>query len=75
MADDKALSIVEFEKEHPHKVHCLRRPFERSAITTNFNGAVVGFPLAELIQRAQAPASAFRGAGRYCEAQACTRDS
>jgi hypothetical protein len=33
----------------------LRRPFERSGITTDFNGASVDFPFADLLARAGDP--------------------
>jgi len=53
--DDFILAIVEFKNEHDHSVHYLRRPFERSGLTTDFNGASVNFPLAELLARAEDP--------------------
>jgi len=53
--DDFILAIVEFADERTHRVHYLRRPFERSGVTTDFNGASVNFPLAGLLARAEAP--------------------
>ena len=53
--DDYILAIVEFLDDENHRVHYLRRPFERSGITTGFNGASVNFPMAKLIQRSEAP--------------------
>jgi superfamily II DNA or RNA helicase len=53
--DDFILAIVEFLDDCEYRVHYLRRPFERSGVTTDFNGASVNFPLADLIGRARAP--------------------
>jgi hypothetical protein len=53
--DDFILALVEFIDDANHKVHYLRRPFERSGLTTDFNGASVNFPFAELIGRAELP--------------------
>ncbi len=53
--DDFILALVEFIDDANHRVHYLRRPFERSGLTTDFNGASVNFPFAELISRAEAP--------------------
>jgi SNF2 family DNA or RNA helicase len=53
--DDFILALVEFLDETQHRVRYLRRPFERSGITTDFNGASVDFPFAELLARAQDP--------------------
>ena len=53
--DDFILAMVEFLDETRHRVRYLRRPFERSGITTDFNGASVDFPFAELLARAQDP--------------------
>jgi hypothetical protein len=55
-ADDFILALVEFLDETRHRVRELRRPFGRSGITTDFNGASVDFPFAELLARAQDPA-------------------
>jgi hypothetical protein len=47
----------EFEQRGAsHRVHHLRRPFERSSVTTDFNGASVNFRFAEPLTRAEAPA-------------------
>ena len=53
--DDFILAMVEFLDETRHRVRYLRRPFERSGITTDFNGASVDFPFAELLARAEPP--------------------
>ena len=53
--DDFILAMVEFLDESNHRVHYLRRPFERSGLTTDFNGASVEFPFKELIARAGLP--------------------
>jgi superfamily II DNA or RNA helicase len=53
--DDFILALVEFLDRQNHKVHYLRRPFEQSGLTTDFNGASVNFPFAELISRGRAP--------------------
>ena len=44
--DDFILALVEFLDGDSHRVVYLRRPFERSGITTDFNGASVNFPFA-----------------------------
>jgi superfamily II DNA or RNA helicase len=53
--DDFILALVEFLDNDAHRVHYLRRPFERSGVTTDFNGASVNFPFAELLARGEAP--------------------
>ena len=53
--DDFILAVVEFMNEREHRVHYLRRPFERSGLTTDFNGASVNFPLADLLARSGTP--------------------
>ena len=53
--DDFILAMVEFLDGETHRVHYLRRPFERSGLTTDFNGASVNFPFADLLARAEAP--------------------
>jgi hypothetical protein len=53
--DDFVLAMVEFLDEQRHRVHYLRQPFERSGITTDFNGASVNFPFADLLRRAGEP--------------------
>jgi hypothetical protein len=53
--DDFILALVEFLDSERHRVHYLRRPFERSGVTTDFNGASVNFPFADLMARAGEP--------------------
>jgi hypothetical protein len=53
--DDFILAIVELVDGSTHRVHYLRRPFERSGLTLDFNGASVDFPLADLLTRAEPP--------------------
>ena len=53
--DDFILALVEFLDSQSHRVHYLRRPFERSGVTTDFNGASVNFPFADLLARAGEP--------------------
>ncbi len=53
--DDFILAMVEFHDASRHTVHYLRRPFERTGVTTDFNGASVNFPFAELLGRAGKP--------------------
>jgi hypothetical protein len=54
--DDFILAMVEFLDGETHRVYYLRRPFERSGVTTDFNGASVNFPFADLLARAEEPA-------------------
>jgi len=49
------LAMVEFLDDGNHRLHYLRRPFQASGITTDFDGASVNFPFADLIARAGAP--------------------
>jgi superfamily II DNA or RNA helicase len=53
--EDFVLALVEFLDDDRHRVLYLRRPFERSGITTDFNGASVNFPFADLLVRAGDP--------------------
>jgi SNF2 family DNA or RNA helicase len=53
--DDFILALVEFLDGDTHRVHYLRRPFERSGVTTDFNGASVNFPFANLLARGEEP--------------------
>jgi hypothetical protein len=53
--DDFILALVEFRDGENHRVHYLRRPFERSGVTTDFNGASVNFTFADLLTRAREP--------------------
>ena len=49
------LALVEFLDSERHRLHYLRRPFERSGVTTDFNGASVNFPFAGLLERSGDP--------------------
>jgi len=53
--DDFILAIVEFAEVGTHKVHYLRRPFHGKGITTDFSGATVNFPFAQLLSEAALP--------------------
>jgi len=53
--EDFILAMVEFFDSERHQVHYLRRPFERSGVTTDFNGASVNFPFAGLLAQAGEP--------------------
>ena len=53
--EDFILAMVEFLDGERHQVHYLRRPFERSGVTTDFNGASVNFPFGDLLERAEPP--------------------
>ena len=53
--DQFILAIVSFDDEQTHRVRYLRRPFEGSGITTDFNGASINFPLAKLLDRSKDP--------------------
>ncbi len=53
--DDFILALVEFGGDDRHRVRYLRRPFERSGVTLDFNGASVNFPVADLLQRGSEP--------------------
>jgi superfamily II DNA or RNA helicase len=53
--EDFILAMVEFLDGERHRVHYLRRPFERSGVTTDFNGASVNFPFADLLAQAGEP--------------------
>jgi hypothetical protein len=53
--DDFILAMAEFLDDENHRIHYLRRPFERSGLTIDFNGASVNFPFAELLTRAGEP--------------------
>ena len=53
--DDFILAMVEYVDADRHRVHYLRRPFERSGVTTDFNGASVNFPFADLLSRSADP--------------------
>ena len=53
--DDFMLAIVELLPGDARRLHYLRRPFEPSGITTDFNGASVAFSFADLLARAADP--------------------
>lgn len=53
--EDFILAIVAFNNDGSHGIHYLRRPFHGKGITTDFAGATVNFPLAQLIAEAAAP--------------------
>jgi superfamily II DNA or RNA helicase len=53
--DDFILALVEFLDGDAHRVHYLRRPFERSGVTTDFNGASVNYDFAKLLAQAEVP--------------------
>jgi SNF2 family DNA or RNA helicase len=53
--DDFVLALVEFFDHERHNVRYLRRPFERSGVTTDFNGASVDFLFADLLARGGEP--------------------
>jgi SNF2 family DNA or RNA helicase len=53
--DHFILAMVEFFNETDHQLHYLRKPFEGRGITTDFNGASINFPFADLLCDAQEP--------------------
>jgi hypothetical protein len=53
--DDFILALVEFLEGDNHRVHYLRRPFEQSGVTTDFNGSSINFPMRDLLTRAEQP--------------------
>lgn len=53
--DDFILALVEFFEGDEHRVHYLRRPFDQSGVTTDFNGSSVNFPMRDLLARAEQP--------------------
>jgi hypothetical protein len=53
--DAFVLALVEFHDGDRHEVRYLRRPFEKSGVTSDFNGASVNFHFADLLSRAGAP--------------------
>ena len=50
--DDFILALVEFLNEHEHRVHYLRRPFQRQP---DFGATSVNYNFADLLQRAGEP--------------------
>jgi hypothetical protein len=53
--DDFILAMVAFGEDGSHAVRYLRRPFHNKGITTDFAGATVNFPFAQLLAEAVAP--------------------
>lgn len=52
--DDFILAIVQFDGDY-HRVFYARKPFERTGITMDFNGASVNYPVADLLAKADLP--------------------
>jgi len=53
--DDFILAIVADPGAETEQVRYVRQPFDRSGVTTDFNGVSVNFPLADLLARAEEP--------------------
>ena len=53
--DDFILAMVAFGLDGTHEVRYLRRPFHDKGITTDFAGATVNFPFAQLLAEAASP--------------------
>src|SRR5579883_1347500 len=53
--DDFILAMVAFGADGSHEVRYLRRPFHEKGITTDFAGATVNFPFAQLLAEAAPP--------------------
>lgn len=53
--DDYILAMVAFGAEGSHEVRYLRRPFHEKGVTTDFAGATVNFPFAQLLAEAAPP--------------------
>lgn len=53
--EDFILALVAFGENGEHEVRYLRRPFFEKGVTTDFAGATVNFPLAELLAAAKPP--------------------
>jgi hypothetical protein len=53
--DDFILAMVAFGADGSHEVHYLRRPFHEKGVTTDFAGATVNFPFAQLLAEAASP--------------------
>ncbi len=49
--DDYILALVLFAPDGSHKVFYLLRPFVDRGVTTDFNGASINFPLADLVSQ------------------------
>ncbi len=54
--DDFILAMVAFGADGVHEVRYLRRPFHEKGVTTDFAGATVNFPVAQLLAEAAPPA-------------------
>jgi hypothetical protein len=50
--DDFILAIVEFQQDGTHRVHYVRRPFQREP---DFGVTSVNYDFSELLARAEAP--------------------
>jgi hypothetical protein len=53
--DDFILAMVAFGADGSHEVRYLRRPFHEKGVTTDFAGATVNFPFAQLLAEAVSP--------------------
>ena len=53
--DDFILAMVAFGADGSHEVRYLRRPFHEKGVTTDFAGATVNFPFAQLLADAARP--------------------
>jgi Domain of unknown function (DUF3883) len=53
--DDFILAMVAFGADGSHEVRYLRRPFHEKGVTTDFAGATVNFPFAQLLADAAIP--------------------
>ena len=53
--DDFILAMVAFGADGSHEVRYLRRPFHEKGVTTDFAGATVNFPFAQLLAEAASP--------------------
>ncbi|HMQ30423.1 MAG TPA: helicase-related protein [Chloroflexaceae bacterium] len=53
--DHYILALVEFQPDGTHQVYYLRRPFVGRGVTTDFNGASINFPFADLRALATRP--------------------
>jgi superfamily II DNA/RNA helicase len=53
--DDFILAMVAFGPDGSHEVKYLRRPFHEKGVTTDFAGATVNFPFAQLLAEATCP--------------------
>jgi hypothetical protein len=53
--EDFILAMVAFDAGGSHEVRYLRRPFHEKGVTTDFAGATVNFPFAQLLAEAAPP--------------------